>query len=158
MDKFHEFNLTQDLTGFLDGNKYDCIVLSHVIEHLPNSLDLLRHFVSLLNKNGCIMVEYPGENSQKLKSTKDRKFVKGTSNFYDDQTHVALYKRSDISKLFTESGLVILKSEIRRNWYFIALSPIVLLYRFARGRGKLNGSDLWDFTGFAEVVYAKKIK
>lgn len=155
MAKYHEIDLSDGFVNSLNGKRYDCIVMSHVIEHLPNSITLIKNLVELLKPGGYLFIEYPGVNSLKLKSTRNRKWVRGTSNFYDDKTHVAIYKREDLALLLTNLNMIVLKSEIRRNWYFILLSPIILLFRFFNNKGALNGSDLWDFTGFAEVIYAK---
>ena len=46
-----------DITGAVAGNSFDCVVASHVIEHVPNFLGFLKHIHDILRPGGtCILV------------------------------------------------------------------------------------------------------
>lgn len=158
MHTYYEINLNDLDLEVIPDNYFDCLVCSHVIEHLNKSMDLIDILKKKVKKGGFIFIEFPGLKSTKLIPTKRLPFVRGTSNFYDDITHVNIYNRDEIAKKFTNDGFKIIKNSYRRNFSYLLLSPLILSFRFLSNGFVLNGSDLWDFTGFAEIVYVKKVE
>jgi 2-polyprenyl-3-methyl-5-hydroxy-6-metoxy-1,4-benzoquinol methylase len=47
----------------LSGRKFDVIKVSHVLEHIPNLADLVACLVSLLERNGALIINVPDQNS-----------------------------------------------------------------------------------------------
>jgi len=156
MNGYYELNLNDADLRELEDNYFDCIVASHVIEHLTDSIRLIERLTKKLKPGGFIFIEYPGLRSTKIISANKIPFVRGTLNFYDDKTHVHIYDRNVIAEKLNSSGFRIIKNGYRKNYSYLFLTPLILPFRFFSNRFFLRGSDLWDFTGFAEIVYAKK--
>jgi len=112
MKGFFEMDLTQLKFDAIPDNFFDGIWMVHVIEHLYNGDEVIKHLLSKLKKGGFMYIEFPGEKSTRLPS------MNGTLNFKDDDTHVRVYSVKELSKLFTDNGFEILKSGMRRNVFF----------------------------------------
>jgi SAM-dependent methyltransferase len=128
---------------------FDIIVMSHVIEHLPNGLDVLASLTGKLREEGRIYVEFPSVRSLALPS------MPGTLNFCDDATHVRVYDIREISNLLLARGFKILKAGRRRYWTRVFLFPIIGPLKLLV-RGRIEAGDFWDVTGFADYVFARK--
>jgi 2-polyprenyl-3-methyl-5-hydroxy-6-metoxy-1,4-benzoquinol methylase len=51
---------TSDITAYTGGNEaYDCVVLTHVLEHLPDPVAALRKIRRLLKPGGAGVLEFP---------------------------------------------------------------------------------------------------
>jgi ubiquinone/menaquinone biosynthesis C-methylase UbiE len=149
MKAFYELDLTQLNYNVIPDNHFDYIRICHVIEHLHNGDEVLQHLLPKLKKGGYIYVEYPGEKSTRLPS------MYGSLNFKDDPTHVRVYSVKEISTLFQQSNLTVLRGGIRRNGWNIIAMPLRILGSWLRGK-RLQGNIFWDLLGFAEYVYAQK--
>ena len=64
----------------LADNHYDLIILSHVIEHINNGLDVVERLSKKLKFGGHIYIEYPSLKSLQLPS------AQGSLHFCDDDT------------------------------------------------------------------------
>lgn len=150
MEEFYEIDLSNSSNLDMIPNEFfNCLILSHIIEHLENSENVILHLLNKLKKNGIIYIEFPSPNSVHLPS------MKGTLNFYDDPTHVRLHNLRDLELLLTNNGCTIIKSGVRRSLKRILLMPIYaigsfILYRY------LSGGIFWDITGFANYIIALK--
>jgi hypothetical protein len=102
-----------------------------------------------LKTGGYMYIEYPGIKSTKLPS------MYGTLNFKDDLSHVRVYSVKELTGLFERNGCKVIKGGIRRNLYFILVSPFRILGHWIRGK-KLIGNIFWDIMGFAEFIYVQK--
>lgn len=146
---FYEIDLEQgSLAGVPDG-AFDLVSLSHVIEHLPNGLDLLRTLSKKLKPGGRVYVEFPSERSLGLMSMND------TLNFCDDETHVRVYSAREIANVLLDEGFRIIRAKTRRDRFRILFFPILMPGKFLVRR-RLSAGDFWDVTGFASYVYAEK--
>lgn len=149
MDRFIEMDVTKlDFTNIQDGH-YDLIILSHIIEHLLNGDEVMKGLLRKLKQGGLIYVEFPSTASTTLPS------MKGTLNFYDDETHCRIFTRNEIETLFRKNGMEIVCSRVRRDWMRILLIPLYMINAKIK-YGYIAGSVFWDLFGFAEVVIAKK--
>ncbi len=81
----------------------------------------------------------------------------GTLNFCDDPTHVRLYDIREIANVLINSGFKIVKGGTRRNFLGIILIPLIAIYQLLKFN-KIMGGTFWDLLGFAEYIYAIKIK
>jgi SAM-dependent methyltransferase len=153
MERFFQVDLTRDTLVDLPDESFDVIVMAHVIEHLPNGLDVVSRLCQKLTKGGQLYVEFPSEKSLRLPSGID------CLNFYDDPSHVRLYRRSEVKEVIQRAGLSIRAEGTRRHLPNIAivlpLSIPLQLYSLMRYR-KLRGPYLWDLLGFAEFVFAAR--
>jgi hypothetical protein len=81
----------------------------------------------------------------------------GTLNFCDDPTHVRIYDIKEIANTLIRCGFKIIKAGKRRNLIRCLLTPLVAIYHLIKFK-KVQGSVFWDILGFAEFVYAVKIR
>jgi SAM-dependent methyltransferase len=134
----------------LPNEYFDFCIMNHVIEHLKNGMDVLRIISKKVKVGGAIYIEFPGVRSLGLPS------MKGTLNFCDDPTHVRVYTIQEIANILLDNGFRIKKAGVRRKWFNIILLPLKLSIKAMVGRE--GAGDFWDLFGFAEFVYAEKIK
>ncbi len=150
MEDFFELDLTRLDYGIIPDQFFDGIWMAHVIEHLPNGDEVVRKLISKLKPGGFFYLEYPGQHSTKLPS------MPGSLNFYDDPTHVRIYSVTELSLVFEREHCTVLKSGIRRNWFYIFALPARALITIMK-KGRLEGNLFWDLLGFAEFLYVRKI-
>ncbi|HWC57352.1 MAG TPA: class I SAM-dependent methyltransferase [Candidatus Paceibacterota bacterium] len=149
MEYFFQCDLEDNTLSEIQDNYYDVITLSHIIEHVANGEKLITSLISKLKPNGVIYIETPSEKSLRLPSWY------GTLNFYDDPTHKRLYMLSELKKILEENNCVVFRLGIRRSLKRILLSPLYILSTLMRDK-RVNATALWDITGFAHYVLAKK--
>lgn len=149
MKAFYELDLTQLNYNLIPDNYFDAIWMVHVIEHLPNGEQVISGLLKKLKPSGCFYIEYPGEKSTRLPS------MYGTLNFHDDPTHVRVYSVRELSRIFAQNNCRVVESGTRRNWYYIAATPLRVLLKLAR-RKKLEANLFWDMLGFAEYLFVVK--
>ena len=149
MDEFIEMDLTQLAFDRISENKYDMIVMSHVIEHLLNGDKVVEGLLSKLKKGGIIYLEFPSERSVNFPSKRE------TLNFYDDPTHCRIYTVNELSAVLKKNHLNILSAGTRRQWINIFLMPFKMVFQSIT-KGYVRGGVYWDYYGFAEYVCARK--
>jgi SAM-dependent methyltransferase len=149
MDKFYHVDLLKDDLSSIPNNHFNIIILSHVIEHLPNGLEIIEKLIKKLKINGDIYIEFPSTKSLSLWS------ADGTLNFCDDHSHVRVYDIKEIANLLLKNNVTITKAGTAREWLKIFILPLLLpyhlLYFFKTGR--LTSKFLWDITGFASYIH-----
>jgi SAM-dependent methyltransferase len=149
MKCFYEMDLTKLDFHLIPNQHFDGIWIVHVIEHLHNGDKVIENLIGKLKTGGYMYIEYPGIKSTKLPS------MYGTLNFKDDLSHVRVYSVKELTGLFERNGCKVLKGGIRRNLYFMLVSPFRILGHWIRGK-KLIGNIFWDILGFAEFIYVQK--
>jgi SAM-dependent methyltransferase len=149
MDEFYQMDLTKLEFGSIPDNKYDLIVMSHVIEHLHNGDKVIAGLLSKLKKGGIIYLEFPSARSVHFPSKPE------TLNFYDDPTHCRIFSVEEVSELLKKNNFTILSAGTRRQMINILLMPLKILYQSIT-KGYVRGGVYWDYYGFAEYVCAKK--
>jgi SAM-dependent methyltransferase len=149
MTAHYAVDLERDDLSTLPDGYFDVIVMSHVIEHLSNGLDVLVALTVKLKPGGRLYVEFPSVRSLALPS------MKGSLNFCDDPTHVRVYDVREISNLLLARGFRIVKAGRRRYWARVILFPVIVPLKLIL-RGRLEAGDFWDVAGFADFVFARK--
>ena len=149
MDEFFEMDLTKLEFTKIPKEKYDMIVMSHIIEHLHNGDQVISALLSKLKKGGVIYLEFPSERSVHFPSKRE------TLNFYDDPTHCRIYTVKEVSEILVQNSLRILSAGIRRQMMNILVMPFKIIYQSIT-KGYVRGGVYWDYYGFAEYVIAKK--
>ncbi|HLF70839.1 MAG TPA: class I SAM-dependent methyltransferase [Dehalococcoidia bacterium] len=148
-DRYHQQDLDATELEFLPQRSFDYVVCSHTLEHLQDGRAVLRRLCDKVRPGGRLYLEWPSLESQTFP-------VCGYGlNFFDDPTHRQTYGLDVISKIIVESGLEIIFAGRRRNWLRMLLAPFLTAYHSLKAR-RLLLYDLWDFTGFAYVVTAKR--
>lgn len=149
MDAFYEIDLESGGLGVVPDSAFDLVALSHVIEHLPNGLDVLREFVTKVKPGGRMYVEFPSERSLALPS------MPGTLHFCDDDTHVRVYSIREVANVLLSHGFRIVRAGRRRDRLRILLFPLMVPVKYVLRR-EVSAGDFWDVMGFASFVYAEK--
>ena len=122
MEQFFEIDLSDiNNLSFVPDRFFDCILFSHVIEHLENGREVIAALLHKLVKGGIIYIEFPSPKSVNFPS------MKGTLNFYDDPTHIKIYQLEEISTLFSVEEFDIIKAGTRRSLKRILFLPVYAL-------------------------------
>ena len=154
LDKMFYMDLENpEVAGIQDGH-YELIILSHVIEHLSNGLEVIELMIKKMAPNGCIYIESPSMRTINLPS------AIGFMNFYDDPTHKRLYFDHEIIQTLQKSGLKVSYFGYRRTWARAILVPpisIVLnLFYYLPFKGRISAWGLWEALGVARVWVATR--
>lgn len=151
MEDFYEIDLNQNLESLniVPNNFFDCIILSHTIEHLKNGGDALLHLFPKLKKEGIIYVETPSPHSIHLPN------MKVGLNFYSDPTHIKVYPLDDIKSFLKRNGFLIIKSGTRRSLKRIIFLPIYIFGSLLRLK-YISAGVFYDIAGFANYIIASK--
>ena len=111
--------------------KYDCILLPDVLEHLVNPWLTLKSLKSLLTVDGVVIASIP--NVRNL-GVIHRLLFKGRWEYEEsgllDRGHLRFFTRAEIIQLFKESGFEIETWEINREHYTGFNSFVAGLVRF----------------------------
>ena len=148
MDKYFLLDLTSSDLSEIESEKYDVIIMSHIIEHLSNGDKVIESVLGKLKKGGSIYIEFPSVRSLSFPS------MPGTLNFCDDETHVRIFDMKEVANICMRSGCKIVRAGTRRNLANILLFPAILISGIIKGQ---PASAFWDLLGFAEYVFAEKI-
>ncbi len=149
MTKFYKLDLETDSLKEVPDNFFDVVIMSHVIEHLINGIEVVEIISKKLKKGGRIYIETPSVRSLSLPSQP------GTLNFCDDETHKKLYNLIDVANVLIKYDIKIIKAGIRRDKVGILFSPYFILKKIIKGES-LSGFGIWDITGFAWFIFAVK--
>jgi trans-aconitate methyltransferase len=149
MQSFYELNLEELNLDSVPNANFDFIMMAHVIEHLKNGDQVLVKLLAKLKPGGYLYVEYPGIRSTRLPR------MKGTLNFFDDETHVRVYSLTELYNLFLKNNTEIIKGGTRRYIPNILMMPLKVIHNLIK-YGKILPSIFWDFFGFAEFILIKK--
>ncbi len=150
LDYRYNIDLSRDSLDVLPQGAFDAIIASHVLEHLTNGVQVAQQLAKLLAPGGQIYIEFPSVRSLGLPS------MPGCLNFCDDATHVRVHGVREMANVLMDSGLRIVRAGTRRDRAQIAALPALLAWKLLRGH-RLEGSDLWDITGFASYLLARRI-
>jgi trans-aconitate methyltransferase len=149
MKSFYELNLEELNLDSVPNANFDFIMMAHVIEHLKNGDQVLVKLLAKLKPGGYLYVEYPGIKSTQLPR------MKGTLNFFDDDTHVRVYSLTELYNLFLKNNTEIIKGGTRKYIPNILMMPFKVIHNLIK-YGKILPSIFWDFFGFAEFILIKK--
>jgi hypothetical protein len=152
MDQFFRFDLTKGDFSAVPIAFYDAIVLSHVIEHVPNGEEVISGLVPKLKIGGVMVVEFPAARSLGLPSGL------GTLQFCDDDTHVRVYDVREVANAMLRAGMKVVDGGTRRDLIRILCAPLAipLQIKTLLTNRTLHARGLWDILGFADYVVGVK--
>lgn len=140
----------------VEDEKFDFIILNHVIEHLRNGEALLAGLHRKLRPGGMIYVETPDIATLNYPS------AIGFMNFYDDPTHQRVYEVRALVAEMMRIGFVVNRFGRRRDWRRMALFALpMLLFNLLFSlpfRQRLDARGLWDLFGVASFVIGSKAR
>jgi 2-polyprenyl-3-methyl-5-hydroxy-6-metoxy-1,4-benzoquinol methylase len=149
MIKFYRLDLENNSLAEIPDNFFDVIIMNHVIEHIDNGIEVVESISKKIKSSGIIYIETPSVKSLSLPNQP------GTLNFCDDETHKKLYNIIDVANVLIKNNFKIIKAGTRRDKIGIFFSPYFILKKIIK-RESLSGFGIWDITGFAWFIYAKK--
>lgn len=149
INKFYKIDLENESLNKIPDNYYNFIIISHVIEHIENGEKIISELCKKLKPEGYIYIEYPRDKSKNFPS------MKGTLNFYDDETHKRFYNIEKLKRILIDSKFEILKSGVKRDFWRTSFFPIRFLLSLIKNR-ELVAYPFWDILGFAEYILAYK--
>ena len=96
----NSYNVTRyDIGSPLPSNMYDCLVLSHVLEHIYDPLDFIKQISKYISSHGYIYIEVPNqENYHKLNDFGPLQEI--------NLEHINYFSRYALTKLMIQSGFV----------------------------------------------------
>lgn len=98
------------VTDLKGKNKYDIIIMSHVLEHMPNPKEALSKIYSLLKTNGVLYIEVPSYFLTKQKL-----------NYVFVPEHISYFHRNTILNLLHDTNFGISKYKESIKWTNIKL-------------------------------------
>ena len=104
----NKYNIDLKPNFLEDNQKYDIIILSHVIEHFKEPKEILLKIKSMLNENGFIYIEVP--NSPIINQSKNQCSYE-TLIKYLTTTHTVNFNMDNLKTFAENCGLKIIKSQ-----------------------------------------------
>lgn len=147
MEKFYNIDLQKDSLSILPEGYFDVVIISHVIEHLENGLEVLAEVLRKVKPKGRIYVEFP--------SPRSLNFPRGGLNFFDDRSHIKVCHIQEISGILLSNNFKIIKAGVCSSIIRKLISPIQF-FRVMLIQKKITLAGLWDLFGFADFIYAVK--
>lgn len=81
-------------------DKFDYITLFHVLEHLPNPIEVLKGLRKYLNPSGSIIIEVPNSQDALLTLYKNKAFA----DFTYWSCHLFLFSKENLLNVFKQAG------------------------------------------------------
>jgi len=103
-------SLFEDMEGTLNLKKYDYIFCNYVLEHVYDSIEVLKIMKNLLNENGSIFIVVPNGNALSRQIAKQMGLLQELSELSKndlDHGHRRVYNISSLEKDILSAGLYI---------------------------------------------------
>lgn len=94
--------------------KFDVITMFHVLEHLPNQIDVLKNCRNYLKKKGKIIIEVPHAKDFLI----DQVDIKEFKNFIFWSEHLVLHTKKSLHTFLKKSGFRNIKIEFCQRYGF----------------------------------------
>ena len=140
-----------------ESSTFDAVILSHVLEHLPDPLRPVGEAFRVLKPGGQVYVETPSERSLWFPSMPFGHEQARSLSFFDDPTHVGRPQTpQSLFRLFTMFGArpIAARRIVFRSVLF--KSPWLLVRALVTRNAALLESTLWRGFGFAVYGIAEK--
>lgn len=157
--KKNDKNLSNNINEIFN-NKYDLIILSHILEHIVNFDDEFKNINNLLNKNGLILFEIPTLNCFEFKIYKNYFFhldLPRHVNFFNKKNIELIFNKYLFKKIEINSGMTLLLAPFSpiksllflvnskqipklKKMLFLLVTPFLFILLFFLNIGKINNS------------------
>ena len=108
--------LTADINSWTTDEKFDCVIVADVLEHIDDDKFVIRKIYAMLKPNGCLILNVPSY-----------KFLFGEHDV--SLGHKRRYSDTELRAKLEESGF---KIEYQRHWNLLALPMTILLTKIFR--------------------------
>ena len=146
-------NESADIEAYYD-NKFDCITMWHVLEHMPDLNTLIESIYTKTSTNGKIIIGVPNYESW------DAKYYKKYWAAWDVPIHFWHFTKESIEKLFKKHGFVLLKT---KPMIFDSFYVSILSEEYKNGKKSFvkafviglisNIVGFFTKTGFSSTIY-----
>jgi ubiquinone/menaquinone biosynthesis C-methylase UbiE len=124
MDKVWVADINIALPAF--NELFDCIIFSHILEHIYNPKTLLKNSLKYLKKDGIVIIALPNILQYKQRI----KFFKGEFKYSEhgglmDVTHFRFFDWASAQELITGAGCTIISKQAYGNFPFAGLRNIL---------------------------------
>ena len=158
IDRF--FRVDLDAPGQLDvlpSGHYDMVICSHVLEHLIRPYQAVAEIMGKVKPGGGLYIECPSQRSLRLPFAADGFYgIHGCLNFHDDNTHKTMVDLEHVAELLRASGFTVTGPSPTRLYRRVFLLPLYVAAVLCVKRF-VPASILWDVTGFAQSLTAKRV-
>lgn len=150
IDKFYDIDLeSENALDIVPDDFFDVVIISHVIEHISNGLEIVEKACKKLKTGGAIFVEWPSIRMCNNPS------MAGTLNFCDDPSHKKLYPIENVANAIISGGCFI--KEAKTRFYFRGLLMMFkYLFEVLRKKRIMQGGYFWDLMRISDYIYAVK--
>jgi len=136
--------------------KFDALILSHLLEHISEPEKLLMRLQKIMNPGALIYIEVPTPSTLELPSREY--FLKNnievsTINFFDDNSHIQTYSLETLKEMLHKSQLSPIENGLIQNRY---LGPVLYDYGVKNKDSELTTYGSWLQLNWAHYVIAKK--
>lgn len=125
---FQACDLSRESLPYADAT-FDYVNCSHVLEHVPNPIDVLKQISRVLKPGGILYLETPDTRWASLPRIPLLTSDSGTYNFWDDPTHLRRYSRPSLRKGVEMAGLNSLTTFRARKWLHLGALPLAVFSR-----------------------------
>ena len=147
--------LHKDMEGCKD-QKFELVTLWHVLEHLPDLETQIANIVSVIPKNGTLIIAVPNFKSY------DARYYKKYWAAYDVPRHLWHFSRKAIPKLFSKHHMQVIKT---KPMIFDAFYVSLLSEKYSRGKinylraffvGLKSNLLAWKTSEYSSIIYVLK--
>lgn len=131
-------------------NSIDAVISTHNLEHCNEPDKVISAMIKSLKPNGILYLAVPCEASAKFPNRE------GTLNFYDDSTHVNLFKYNELLKKIKSDNKMQIVYSRKRFFPIIDAFIGLCIEPISRIRNKVM-LGTWSLYGFQTVIIAKKL-
>jgi 2-polyprenyl-3-methyl-5-hydroxy-6-metoxy-1,4-benzoquinol methylase len=130
------------------GMDYDLITAFHVLEHLPNPIEILKILGNKLSEMGRIIIEVPNSEDALLTLYESEDF----QNFTYWSQHLFLFNAETLSHIARKAGLRIISIQQYQRY-------TISNHLYWLSKGKPGGHKAWTFldTPELQMAYAKSL-
>jgi 2-polyprenyl-3-methyl-5-hydroxy-6-metoxy-1,4-benzoquinol methylase len=149
MDRFVLVN--EDGSGYeaIPDASFDVVILNHVVEHMRDPAAVLTTLCRKLRRGGYIYVAFPSVRSLAFPPC-----ASGTLNFCDDPTHIRIVDVKEVAQTLLDNDVKIIRAGRSSDPFRYVLGALLYPWRVVQKTltGRMNGSGLWHFLGFEDMV------
>jgi len=150
LDKVYQDNLNRYDPALVD-QKYDCIILADILEHLVQPWQVLKKFAQVLEENGTVIASIPNIAHPWIISQLQKGLFRYELAGLLDVTHLRFFTKTTIGQLFYKAGLKTTKitawpNERNPVQYHVTAKKPSLKFREASATILILSHNTWRYT------------
>lgn len=134
IERFGDFYVAKDVYQYASGNRnrYDMVILTEVIEHVHNPGDFCDHLISLLNKDGKLIITTPNKSAFPATDIWETELPPVHLSWFSEKSFKVLAKEMNLTvkffdfTLFNERKIDVTKFNFYERFYKVKTKQPVL--------------------------------